>query len=265
VTTCQTSGGGVGVDYLDVLSASVCALNGWAGDPNWVVPVPSNYNSYPRLAWEGTPGVLIPEYPGSLGLGGGSGTEDDPYVITSASALTDLCTTSILWGAHFILAADLDMETQREFSPIGVCKGSSFSGKFDGNGHVIRNLNLDFDEFIPSKPVPGEVAAWNLGVFGYVTGEVCNLRLENIQYVAGMNSKHVGLLAGTSEGVIRNCSATGSIRVGESSSRIGKLVGFSSGKISDCEATATVEAGEGSTDIGGLAGFDVHGGDPNKR
>jgi hypothetical protein len=31
---------------------------GWGGNPNWVV---DNRKDYPRLSWEGTPGVLIPE------------------------------------------------------------------------------------------------------------------------------------------------------------------------------------------------------------
>jgi hypothetical protein len=155
-----------------------------------------------------------------------------------------MCAWPGSWDKHFVLVEDLDLRFDSFFSPIGVCVGSSFSGTFDGNGHVIRNVTFDGDE----------ATAWNLGVFGYVTGEIRNLRLENIRLTGGMNSQRVGLLAGTCEGVITNCSATGSIAVGEGSQFIGELVGLNAGEISDCEATATIEAGEGSTDIGGLVG-----------
>jgi hypothetical protein len=64
------------------------------------------------------------------------------------------------------------------------------------------------------------------------------------------------LLAGTCEGVIKNCSAIGSITVGENSQYIGELVGVNFGEVSDCEATVTIEAGEGSTDVGGLVRAD---------
>ncbi|MEN6574719.1 MAG: GLUG motif-containing protein [Phycisphaerales bacterium] len=247
-TGCETSAAGVGIFGLGADSPTFCALNGWAGDPNWVAHrEPGNFENYPRLAWEDTDGESIPEISPLWDPDGGSGTESDPYVIKEAASLEYLCKASILWDSHFVLAEDLNVAFRWEFSPIGVCRGSSFSGKFDGNGHVIRNINLGSDE----------ATAWNWGVFGYVTGEICNLRLENIELEGAVNSQRVGLLAGTCTGVIRNCSATGSIRVGESSRYIGELVGYSSGEVSGCEATATIEAGEGSTDIGGLQGYQM--------
>jgi hypothetical protein len=134
-----------------------------------------------------------------------------------------------------------------DYSPIGVCSGTSFSGTFDGQGHVIRDLRTDWW-------ANDEATAWNFGLFGYVTGEVRNLVLENFYMTGGMNSRRVGLLAGTCEGVIENCSATGFIGVGENSRFIGGLIGVDVGQVSDCEATVTIEAGAGSTDIGGLVG-----------
>jgi len=151
---------------------------------------------------------------------------------------------SILWDSHFVLAADLNMASYPHFHPIGVGQGSSFSGKFDGNGHVIRNVSIGSDE----------ATAWNSGVFGYVTGEICNLRLENVELEGATNSYMVGLLAGACTGIIRNCSVTGSICVGEHSQCIGGLVGMSSAEISECEAAVQIEAGEGSTDVGELVG-----------
>ena len=40
------------------LSVMVCALNGWVGNPAWII---DSGNDYPRLVWEGTPGEPIPD------------------------------------------------------------------------------------------------------------------------------------------------------------------------------------------------------------
>jgi len=152
------------------------------------------------------------------------------------------------WDKHFVLANDLKYLASWGIIPIGVRSGSSFSGTFDGNGHVIRDLWVE-------AAVSGEEAtAWNLGLFGYVTGVVRNLILEDFHLAGGVRSQRVGLLAGTSEGVIENCSATGFIGVGEDSRFVGGLIGVDVGQVTDCEATVTIDAGEGSTDIGELVG-----------
>lgn len=245
LTDCPRSGAGMGFPTL--LHASTFAVNGWAGDPNWVMKKDStDFDSYPRLAWEGTPGEIIGEY-SWWPFWQGSGTPSDPYVIETASDLKAMSGTTIYWDKHFVLADDVNYGVSYEFSPIGVCAGSSFSGTFDGNGHVIRDLRTQ-------TAGEDEATVWNFGLFGYVTGEVRNLALENFYMMGGMNSRRVGLLAGTCEGVIENCSATGFIGVGENSRFIGELIGVDVGQVSDCEATVTIEAGAGSTDIGGLVG-----------
>jgi hypothetical protein len=247
-TNCLRSGAGMALAYPDSALTDL-ALNGWAGDPNWVMMKGEGLSdNYPRLAWEGTPGEMVPEYPLPIFLWG-SGTESDPYLIRNQWELACLCAYSVYWDRHFVLANDIDIGFTPEFSPIGVCAGSSFSGTFDGQGHRIRNLSTDTID-------NGEATTWNWGLFGYVTGEVRNLVLENFRLTGGVNCCRVGLLAGTSEGVITNCSATGSIAVGEDSQFIGGLIGYNYGKVSDCEATVGIEAGAGSTDIGALTGAD---------
>lgn len=249
-THCPRSGAGMGFGTL--LNWIDPALNGWAGDPNWVMLKDwSNYDSFPRLAWEGTAGEIIAEYPWSP-LWRGSGTQDDPYVIKTADDLEDLREASIYWDKHFVLADDVNYLSSWGFIPIGVCSGSSFSGTFDGNGHVIRGLWVDATVF--GRDWTEEATAWNLGLFGYVTGVVRNLILEDFHFAGGVHSRRVGLLAGTSEGVIESCSASGFVGVGKDSRFIGGLIGVDIGQVTDCEATVTIEAGEGSTDIGELVG-----------
>jgi hypothetical protein len=188
LTDCPRSGDGIGFPTLRSDRISM-ALNGWAGDPNWVVLIdPNNLDTYPRLAWEGTPGEIVPEYPVPR-FDEGSGTQSDPYVIRTEEALRRMCRASIYWDKHFVLANDLDLWAAMNFSPIGICSGSSFSGTFDGNGHVIRNLR-------EGAVNDGESPAWNFGLFGYVTGEVRNLTLENFGFAGGTNSCRVGIAGG---------------------------------------------------------------------
>ena len=233
-TNCERSAAGV---LVLGLSADTLALNGWAGDPNWILPV----GDYPRLVWEGIPGTAVPP-PDEVTFSGGSGTENDPYVITTWWDWRVLSRASIYWDKHFVLAHDLDAGGDT----VGIGPGSSFSGTFDGNGHVIRKLRIGW----PSSGTP----VWNGGLFGYVTGEVRNLILEDCEIIGGVNSQRVGVLAGTNAGVVTNCSVAGSIIVGEYSQFIGELIGVNFGEVNDCDAVVTVEAGEGSTEIGGLIG-----------
>ncbi|MBN1362314.1 MAG: hypothetical protein JW993_17090 [Sedimentisphaerales bacterium] len=202
---------------------------------------------YPRLAWEGVDGITVPKRT-LRPFEEGSGTESDPYVIRTRGDLVDLHRASIYWDKHFILGNDVDMSLGGP-PPIGICAGSSFSGTFDGNGHVIRNLHWSPDD--------GTTPMWNGGLFGYVTGEVRNVTLENCEITGGVNSRRIGLLAGSNYGVIKNCSVTGSITVGEYSQFIGGLIGasyHSIGEVSGCQATVTIQAGEGSTEVGALIG-----------
>ena len=68
----------------------------------------------------------------------GSGTAENPYIIMNADDLYSMSTTGSN-ETYFSLGADIDFnETDyaENFTPINLnCK------KFDGNGHVIRNVN----------------------------------------------------------------------------------------------------------------------------
>ncbi len=206
---------------------------------------------FPRLAWEGVDGITVPKRTLRL-FEEGSGTESDPYVIRTRQDLAALYDASVYWDKHFILGNDVDAGPGGP-PPIGICAGSSFSGTFDGNGYVIRNLRLGTWD--------GKTPVWNGGLFGYVTGEIRDLTLENCQITGGVNSRRIGLLAASNYGVIKNCSVTGSITVGEYSQFIGGLIGasyHSIGEVSGCQATVTIQAGEGSTEVGDLIGGEAY-------
>lgn len=139
----------------------------------------------------------------------GSGTELDPYLISSendlafvAKQVNDAVTTYA--GEYFKLTVDLDLGGHN-WSPIGQVKANYFSGIFDGDGHTITGLTV--------KTNPDDANALYGGVFGRVyDGVIKNLNVDGANVVA---YKYGGAIAGllncTKEGgyaAIINCHAT---------------------------------------------------------
>ena len=168
-------------------------------------------------------------------------------------------------GGKYILMNDIDLSSFANWDPIGD-KGAAFTGVFDGNGHVVKNLTIDRSD------------EHNVGLFGSISGaEIKNIGVVNAD-VKGMD--HTGALVGdaNTNSVIINSYATGIVSgrdqtgglVGEivTGSNIsdcfatstvtarnysGGLVGWANGNINNCYATGNVEGNGG--DIGGLVGW----------
>ena len=90
----------------------------------------------PFEVWDGTV---------AKGFARGTGTASDPYIINHPSQLAYLAKllkgkNSSYASKHYRLEANLDMY-RNEWTPIGT-GNTAFSGHFDGNGHVIRNLSF---------------------------------------------------------------------------------------------------------------------------
>jgi len=67
----------------------------------------------------------------------GSGTIEDPYVITTCQDLQDMSNDET---AHYIIANDIDC-SGFAFTPVGDWNG--FTGSLDGQKHTIKNLSID--------------------------------------------------------------------------------------------------------------------------
>lgn len=241
------SGCGIGLDTTAMMQSDAYSLNGWAGDPNWVLDAGRDY---PRLAWEGSSGQVIGEPVVNEWLAG-SGTLEDPYQIATAEQLARIGTASILWDKALALVVDLDVNGI-EVRRIGICPGSEFRGSFDGRGHTIRNLAMD----------TGNLSAWWVGLFGWIhaDGRVSNLGLERATVKAGrQRSVSLGTLAGLNYGSISNCTATHvlvetqSTPVGASAG-LGGIAGANHGRIEDCLVTGSVG---GDYQVAGLVGFNL--------
>ena len=77
----------------------------------------------------------------------GTGTETDPYQISSFDDLKKLSDATTSQGItfeneYFKLLADIDMAGEN-FSPIAASTGQAFAGVFDGNGKTLKNLTID--------------------------------------------------------------------------------------------------------------------------
>jgi len=172
-------------------------------------------NQYPRLAWE---------YP----YGPGSGTAEDPYQIWTPKQMNAIGLTPADWGKCFVLMADLDMSVYigTQYNRIGTGAATPFTGTFEGNGHVIRNLTYSTT-----------AVADYVGLFGYVVGTtIRNLGVENA--TLSTHGSFVGGVAGHKAGTITGCYATGSF---SGNWAVAGLVGNNeSGLVENCYAAGSV-------------------------
>lgn len=237
-----TSAGGTGKTTAEMKTLSTFTAAGWnisdtnGFDADWIIsPDGQDYPKNIYFAYRG-PSDTVPL--------SGEGTVQDPYQVGSPDDLVSVSQYSTVWAKHIILTADLDMDgfTLR---PIGNSI-LRFTGRFDGQGFVIRNLTMN----LPQKDY--------VGLFGYLGagGEITRLGLEDIN-IAG--KWYVGGLVGhNSKGTVSHCHTTG-LAAGNSSSCVGGLAGFNfRGTLSNCTSDVHV-SGAGAT-LGGLAGSNFSGG-----
>ena len=176
---------------------------------------------------------------------GGSGTEGDPYRISTAADMNAIGTDSNDWDKYFVVTSDIDMSS---------IPGTAynliypFTGVFDGNNHTISNFS-----FVPTTG--------GAGLFGNVDGGVVkNLGLIDPNVDGGTDWAWLGSLAGVIEGgaTISNCYVEGGNINGNKN--VGGLVGLNQGTITDCYSTASVS---GFEKAGGLVGWNIFGGIAN--
>jgi len=184
---------------------------------------------------------------------GGSGTADDPYLVTTAEQLNAIGFREEDWSKHFRLTADIDMNDLGE-TPVNLIP--NFKGVFDGNDHTIANLTylVKDDDSPPEMPY-----VWCIGLFRIVGGVdalVKDLGLIDPDVRPDPNCtrqvRSVGTLVGMlSQGWVRNCYVEGGKVLGYNS--VGGLVGEcrDDGAVSDSWSSAEVS---GENGIGGVVG-----------
>ena len=188
---------------------------------------------------------------------GGSGTKDDPWLISNDLELAKLAhdvttgnTKLMFAGKYFKLTKDIDL-SKGKWMPIGTWKCNKrdnndryFAGKFDGDGHTISNMQI---EWVNEKDFE---ASW--GLFGRLYGtsasseatyaSVTNLIIDNARIQkkkdtapVGKSVIKIGTVAGDmtqfaeiSNTIIRNSKITDNEETYNTpnSFRVGGVVGY---------------------------------------
>ena len=176
-------------------------------------------------------------------FGGGTGTQEDPWLIASQADLialaeflnsgnaatfdTENAGIGNCYGYYFKQTADIDL-TGVSWEPIGYSGSYYFAGNYDADGHSITNAvstgKVDPDGFATA------------GIFGWVAfGSVKNLHVKNANFLAiGQNNySYVGGIAGVCYGSsIKNCSVVNSSlesKRNNNNNCAGSIVGYSTG------------------------------------
>lgn len=116
-----------------------------------------------------------------------------------------------------------------------------FNAVFKGNGYTISGIHIEGEEEC-------------VGLFGYIFGgQVQDLTIDESSIEGSLNvGGIVGLQVGSTDNLVDNCHATGSVGV-RGEANVGGLIGnFEFGTISNCSSEAVVE---GEELVGGIAGW----------
>ena len=203
----------------------------------------------------------------------GSGTEADPYQISSAEDMFTLedrvnIDHETYEGEYFILTQDIDLGTSdgkgNEWVPIGntVSRNpgrSQFLGSFDGGGHTISGLHVS-DKYgyaglfgvVGLRGEETEAEVKNLHVDGYVSAtmdQAADFCVGGITGFAGMGVE------------ITDCSFSGTVKAESevnAAAHAGGVVGYARvATISGCEV---VDSAAGASKISASSTGDVHAG-----
>ncbi len=218
----------------------------------------------------------------------GTGTEADPYLISSAAEL-DLLATDVAAGVNyegkfFKLTTNIDW-AGKEWVQIGKTSTNCFSGSFDGDGHVVYNFEI-FGNNVGFFGVIVNATVKNLGV-DYASietqsryaGAICGLAKNSTisgcyagKEVSVSNdfvtdkSAHIGGIAGSvlDKTVMTGCAFNGKVvcQYVQDTAFIGGVVGVigSGSKVIACINNGSVSADTESTvngkvsSVGGVAG-----------
>lgn len=205
----------------------------------------------------------------------GDGTAASPYLINNKEDLINFQNLTndmqILWGGKYIkMTADIDMAGETRFQGIGCTPDSisnlapsyryHFEGNFDGNGHKISNLVVNWVNFTADSTYIDwrKGAIYSNGFFGTLgKGAVIrNLTIDNTcRFTTYYYSGGLAVMARYGEATIENCHVGTYIKA--YNRYVGGIIGIDNTeapvKISNCSFSGTIEANYDY--VGGIIGF----------
>ena len=196
---------------------------------------------------------------------GGTGSKEDPYIISTdlqlAKLANDVNTGSnkvMKSGEYFKLTKDIDLK-HGIWTPIGstkCTKGNSdryFAGNFDGDGHAIRNMHIEWDN------ETGKEASW--GLFTRLYGNPENIKSPKLEeYATVTNLVIENALVEKKKGYIPQGSSV--IKIGMVASDLTQFAEISNIIIRNSKITDNGEkyASKSNYRVGGIVGYADNGG-----
>lgn len=192
----------------------------------------------------------------------GDGTEDNPYVVTTAAQLAELGEKDEV--GYVRLGNDIDMTGIAAKQ----CIIKKLTGEFNGGGHTISNLTLAGGK--GSYSYVTKITTYiNTGLIGELSGTVRDVKLTKVTIESGIDQyNNVGTLVGKitdgESAAVDNCIVSGgkiSVSNDKSNICIGGLVGMMNGE-KDAPTSLTVNncisdvaaVGKRQSYIGGILG-----------
>lgn len=205
---------------------------------------------------------LIGGITGNPALITGSGTETDPYQISTADQLKlfrDIVNgaggQTQNRGACAVLTADIDLNNE-PWTPIGPDRDSAYTGTFDGQGHTVKNLSVTVN-----------VQPGRAGLFGCVKdGTIRKLTVAGSVSCTANQGWCGGIAGYAMDETIENCASLCTVSCTGIDARVGGIVGLVDYNsrtliIRDCYniGNITGRSDNGSGDAGGICGFYMNG------
>lgn len=171
---------------------------------------------------------------------GGSGTEEDPFLIETAAQLDEVRQQPAAW---YKMVTNITLSGA--WTPIGADETAPFTGHFDGNGYAIAGLSVS----AANSPT------YYGGLFGCNEGTVENLTVEQgtVDVRAANNAAkiYVGGIAGYNKGTVENCVSAATLYASGTYSYAGGIAGYNIGSVLNCGNSGAVTA---QRNAGGIAG-----------
>lgn len=172
----------------------------------------------------------------ALSYSGGSGSADDPWLVSSAADLAELAAEANSAGKYFRQTADISFDDGTYWTPV-----KNFEGSYDGFGYEIRGLRAASD----SEESLGMFA--RIGTGGFVKNVVLyNAAAYRTSPLSGSGGTlYAGALAGINEGRVESVLVQGTLLVsvegqGQAggAAYAGGVVGYNSGTIANVYVSA---------------------------
>lgn len=181
------------------------------------------------------------------GFAGGTGTENDPYQISTAAQLAYFAknVNAGNWydGEYIILKNNINLN-DKEWTPIGT-DSHPFRGNFDGGNHTVTRMRIS------------DSSVDYVGLFGECRKYNGNSAIKNITVKDSdiHGKRHVGAIVGYAKEInIENCRSIGNTINGKTN--VGGICGYfggsPGGKVSQCYNSSEVS---GIISAGGIAGM----------